>query len=49
MKTIKYLIVTEKKETFVFTHWLDMMSALATLIDAGQTVSVKRIDENITN
>ena len=48
MKT-KYIIINDKQESFVFNHWLDMMSALATMVDSGQTVSVKRLDDNITN
>ena len=54
MKTKKYLLVTnqkgsEEKKSYIYNHWLDMLHALAILIDKGETVAVKMIDQNITD
>lgn len=54
MKTKKYLLVvdqkdSEEKKSYLYDHWLDMLHALAILVDKGETVAVKLLDENITN
>lgn len=49
MKTIKYVLVTADHRELYFDHWLDMISAMATMIDKGETVCVKKLDERITN
>lgn len=46
---VKYLLITKDKKELLFSHWLDMMAVLAKLVDRGETVCVKRLNEHITN
>lgn len=42
----KYQIKASDNSMLVVSHWLDMMDAIATLLDDGLEVSVKVVDAN---